>query len=451
MTDIRKLAKFISGLKYADVPKNVLDTAKLLVLDTVGASLGARDNKQNKAVLSAYLEISGDNGKISAWGTGEKLPLLSAILINAMMGHTLELDDVHTNSKTHIGTVVVPAAWGIAEEIGASGEDFLLAVICGYETMARIGMGLGVSSHRNRGWHVTCTAGTFGAAAACAKLLGLDEDKTVYALGLAGTQSCGLWSFIGDGSSNKVLHPARAAVSGTEAAILSRAGMTGAEHVLDADDGGLFAAMSDEFDYSLVSKGLGETYELMFMDNKPYPCCRSTHCAIDGALALKNEYSITADDIESVEVGTYLVGNKQCGMSEGSRNPSKPTDAKFSTPFTVACSIIFGEVTLRQFEQEVIGDEAVCELVRRVRVISEDRFTDVYPDHWGCEVRILLKDGRKIARLIRDASGSVDNPLSVEQVKSKASALIRETCGEDTERIVAEVLGIAGAAQMPEI
>ena len=115
------------------------------------------------------------------WGTGKRVPLLTAIFVNAMMGHTLELDDVHTDSKTHSGTVVVPAAWSMAEYLGKSGDEFLLAVICGYETMARIGMALGVSAHRNLGWHVTSTAGTFGAAAACAKLLGLDEDQTVSA------------------------------------------------------------------------------------------------------------------------------------------------------------------------------------------------------------------------------------------------------------------------------
>lgn len=101
-----------------------------------------------------------------------------------MMGHTQEMDDVHTKSKTHIGTVVIPAAWGLAEYLGKCGQDFILAVICGYETMSRIGMAFGVSSHRNKGWHVTATAGTFGAAAACAKLLGLDAEQTTYDLDL---------------------------------------------------------------------------------------------------------------------------------------------------------------------------------------------------------------------------------------------------------------------------
>jgi 2-methylcitrate dehydratase PrpD len=331
MTEIRKLARFITGLTFEQAPPEVRRAVKFCVLDTVSAGLGAKDNAQIRAMVDAYREISGKSPAASLWGYNEKLPIVAAAFLNGAMSHTLELDDVHTNSKAHIGTVVIPAAWALAEYLGSSGKAFLTAVLAGYETMARIGMGLGVSSHRNLGWHATSTAGTFGAAAACAKLLGLDEERTIWALGLAGTQSFGLWAFLEDGASNKVLHPARAASNGLESAILAKAGMSGAEHILDAKDGGMFPIMSREYDYSLVSRGLGEIWEILNLDNKPYPCCRSTHCTIDGALALYKD-GITADSIVSVEVGTYLVGNNQCGISEGSRNPKKPVDARFSTP-----------------------------------------------------------------------------------------------------------------------
>lgn len=451
MTQIRRLAAFVSGLALSDVPEHVRRTAELCILDTVGCGLGAAKNARIQNVFEAYREISGEGQAADVWGMGHTLPLLGAILLNGAMSHTLELDDVHTKSKTHIGTVVIPAAWGMAQYLGSSGSEFLLAVICGYETMSRIGMGLGVSSHRNRGWHVTSTAGTFGAAAACAKLLGLDEDHTVWALGMAGTQSCGLWAFLADGAGNKVLHPARAAVSGTESALLSRAGMTGPEYILDARDGGMFPAMSDEYDYSLVDRDLGEVWEIMYMDNKPYPCCRSTHCTIDGALALREKYGLTADEIESIEVGTYLVGNKQCGMSESSRNPVKPTDAQFSTPYTVACAILSGGVTLKNFEPSAIADPAVRDLLGRVAVVTEDRFTRVYPEHWGCEVRVKCKDGRLLKQLVEDASGSVSNPLSPAQVRAKAAGLIRETCGDTADDIVAAVGRIGSMPALPSL
>ena len=166
-------------------------------------------------------------------------------------------------------------------------------------------------------------------------------------------------------------------------------GHDGPEHILDTKDGGLFPATSDEYDLSLVSKDLGKKYELLYMDNKPYPCCRSTHCTIDAALMIKNKYGITKDDIHSIEVATYLVGYKQCGISEGSLNPVNPVDAKFSTPFTVACAFIFGEVTLNHFKQENIDNPEVRDLIKRVKVVPKDKFTKSYPEHWGCELRVI--------------------------------------------------------------
>lgn len=451
MSELRKLAKFINHLDLDNIPKTVPGAAKLCILDSIGAALGAANNELIKNIANTYYYIGGESQAVTCWGQNRKAGLLTGIFLNAMMGHLLELDDVHTNSKTHIGTVVVPAAWTLAEYLGCSGKELLEAVICGYETMSRIGMGFGVSSHRNKGWHVTATAGTFGAAAAAAKLLKLDEEKTISALGMAGTQSFGLWAFLADGANCKILHPARAAVSGTEAALLAKSGLTGPEHILDAKDGGLFPATSEEYDLSMVSKDLGKKYELMYMDNKPYPCCRSTHCAIDAALAIKKEYEVDKDNIESIEVATYLVGYKQCGVSEGSINPKKPIDAKFSSPFTVACAFIFGEVTLNEFKQDNIGKPEVKDLLSRVKVVPEDKYTGQYPGHWGCGLRVKCKDGRVLIKEVIDASGSVNNPLTNEQVKSKAIALIRDLYPEDACRITDEILAIDKAEKIPSL
>lgn len=451
MTEIHKLARYISEFDLRRVPGDVVDTVKLCILDSIGAALGAANHGLIKNIASTYYSIVGEGRGAHCWGQKRKVPVLTAVFINALMSHTLELDDVHTKSKTHIGTVVVPTAWSLAEYLGSSGREFLEAVICGYETMSRIGMGFGVSSHRNRGWHVTGTAGTFGAAAAAARLLKLDEEETLSALGMAGTQSFGLWAFLVDGANCKILHPARAAVSGTEAAILAKSGMTGPEHILDASDGGLFIATSDEYDLSLVSKDLGKRYELIYMDRKPYPCCRSTHCAIDAALKIKDKYGITKDDIHSMEVATYLVGYKQCGVSENSLNPVKPVDAKFSIPYTVACAFIFGEITLNQFKQENIDNPELKDLVRKVKVVPEDKFTEAYPDHWGCELRVICKDKSVLTEEITDASGSVYNPLTKEQVISKAMALIKDVYPDDAPHIVDTILTIDDVKTMPAL
>lgn len=449
MERLRELAKFLCDLNWNDLPESVKSTSKLCTMDTIGVAMGASKNEQVKKVTKMYLDVCPESDDAEIWGAGQKVPLFAACFINGMMGHTLELDDVHTDSKTHIGTVVIPAAWSMARYLGKTGKELLEAVVCGYETMARIGMALGVTSHRNQGWHVTSTAGTFGAAAACGKLLNLTEDQMVSALGLAGTQSFGTWAFLEDGATNKVLHPARAADSGCQAALLAYAGMKGPEFILTAEDGGLFYAMTGEPDPSKVSKGLNTEWEILNLDNKPYPCCRSTHCAIDGILALRSEEGIKAEDVDEITVRTYLVGNKQCGMSEGSRKPKTPVEAKFSTPYTVAAALLYGKVSLEEFLPERITETVVQDLLSRVKVETDDDFSRQYPTHWGCRVIVTCKDGKVVQKLIQDASGSAYQPLTVEQIRQKVIPLIEMGTGKNGSEIVEQILSLESREVLP--
>lgn len=451
MGELRTLARFIAGLGWEEVPEKVRDTARLLLLDNLGAALGAAKAPLPGAVAEVYLPLAGEKGRVSLWGQGKKAPLTTAVFLNALRGDALGLDDLHTGSKTHIGAVVIPAAWGLAEQLGKSGAELLLAVICGYEAMARVGKALGVSSHRKLGWHATATAGTFGAAAACGKLLGLDEDGMVSALGLAGSQSFGVWAFLGDGTNSKSLNPARAAVSGCEAALLAKAGMTGPEHILTAPDGGLLTAMTREGDPSQVDRELGTVWEILRMDNRPYPCARSTHGAVDGALALRKEHGLDPGEIDWVWVDTYQVGYQQCGCGEGSLRPQTPAQAKFSTPYCVACALFYGEVGLRHFTPEWVLRPEVRELLPRIAVTEDASLTAAYPGHWGSRVTVECRDGRRLSAEITDASGSVDNPLTREQVRAKALGLIRESRGERAEALVEDILALGRAAVLPEL
>ncbi len=449
MTELRKLANWIVDLKAENIPDRVINVARLCVLDTVGVAIGGFDNPLMKQIMKTYVNIGGESKKAGLWGQKEKTSLQTAIFLNAMASHMLELDDVHTRSKTHIGSVVVPAAWGLSEYLEAKGRDFLIALIAGYEAVARIGMAFGVTGHRNRGWHATSTAGTFGAAAACGKLLGLSEDEMVWALGMAGTQSFGLWAFLGDGANSKALHPARAAISGCEAAFLAKSGMTGPEHILTAQDGGLFTATSEGYDVKKVVENLGVEWEIMHIDKKPYPCCRSSHCAIDAALALRNRERVYVEEIEKITVDTYAVGYKQCGISKSSLSPENPMEAKFSTPYVVAMSLLKGEINLSSFDQANVEDENVQRLLKKVQVRPDEEFSLRYPDHWGCRLTIYMKDGRTLGENVYDASGSVVNPLNEEQTKKKAFGLMQGIPQDKRDEIIAEILDIYQKDLMP--
>ena len=453
MTSIlRELARFAVGLRAEDLPENVRREAALKIMDTVAAGVGAARYDQIQRVTGEYRGLMGRGQMAPVWGQGFSAPLFPAVFLCAMQSHTLELDDVHTASKCHIGTVVTPAAWNTAAMLGASGEELATAVVAGYEIAARIAMAFGIKAHRKPGWHSTATAGIFGAAAACGKLLGLDEEKMVSALGLAGAQSFGTWAFLADGASCKVLNPARASQSGCEAAFLAKAGMTGPEHVLTSEDGGLFHMMSSAPVPEYAVADLGTVWEITRMDNKPYPCCRSTHCGIDAALALREEFGLRAEQIASATVDTYLIGLQQCGWSEASKEPHNGPQARFSTPYCVARAFLDGRVGLQSFTDEAINAPEAQALLKRVEIREAERFTEAYPGKWGCLLTAHTVDGKTYTREIPSASGSIDNPLTPAQARAKSAGLMESVIGrERAEALCDTLLSITELKELPDL
>lgn len=451
VSELRELAGYIQKIRLEDIADHVVSDAKYCILDSIGSAIGAARYEEIPDIVQQVQSFSGvDGGNFaSVWGHDQKSSIFQAILLNGIMGHALELDDVHTQSKTHIGAVVLPAVWTLADSIEAAGKELLEAVIAGYETMARIGKGFGVASHRKQGWHVTGTAGTFGAAAACAKLMKLSEEQIISALGMAGTQSSGLWAFLEDGASCKKLHPARAAVNGFVAALMAQSGMTGSEHILDASDGGLYRATSDSFDITEICKDLGTKYELLEMDKKPYPCCRSTHCAIDAILQVCSEYNVSSDKVDSILVRTYEIGVKQCGSP---KYPLTAAEAKFSTAYSVASALVNGNVTLGSFNLESINDYQVMKIAGKTRVEESELFTSRYPDHWGCAIEVKLSDGTEFEHEVKDASGSVYNPLTKEQSETKFLDLCTAQMGDEKSKNLMEtILNIEQVDSVPTL
>jgi 2-methylcitrate dehydratase PrpD len=292
--------------------------------------------------------------------------------------------------------------------------------------MSRIGRGFGVSDHRLKGWHVSGTAGTFGAAAAVAKLLNLNASETLYALGMAGTQSSGVWAFLEDGATSKKLHTGRSAENGVVAAFRAKVGMTGPEHILDAADGGLYHAMSGSADIEAVSHGLGKEYEILKVDRKPYSCCRSMHPALDAILEVRGEKKAAPEDIARITIKSYEVGVKQCGVIE---YPTNVSEAKFSMRFGVAAAYIDGAAVQQQFSQERIADPEVRKLASRIDYSADEFFTSRYPQNWGCSLAVEFKDGSKAEKTVMDPSGSVAKPMTEAQLDKKFSGLVSPFLG----------------------
>lgn len=450
--ELRELARFACRLRLEDLPEETLSAARRCVLDNLGAALGAAESGEIRAIFREYQDWAGPghSGRTAAaWLQGGRTGLFGALLVNGLMSHDLELDDVHTGSKSHVGAVVIPAAWTLADALGADGRAFLEAVVAGYEVMGRVGLGMDVASNRRRGWHTTGVIGTFGAAAAAARLFSLDENQALNALGMAGTQSSGLWAFLAEGATCKKLHPARAVLNGVSACLLAKSGMTGPVHILDAGDGGLYPAVSDSFDMSRLTCGLGDGFEITRIDKKPYPCCRTTHHAIDAALRLREEHGLRPEQIRSVLVETYDVGVLQCGFE---KYPESPVEAKFSIPFTCAAAFVRGKVTLDEFCTELLEDPHVRRIAAATSVKADKLFTQRYPQRWGSRMTVTLEDGRKLACQIDDMSGSVAVPLSPRQEADKFLSLAAPGLGrQGAEALMENILRIDTLASLPDL
>ena len=460
-----RLAGCAAGLSWDMLPPAVRQAAVCRTLDLIGAAVGAAGDplveKMEQALLALDPQPRTRGVTLFGQPLGRKWSVTDGAMLNAMLAHTLEMDDVHPASKTHISASMIPAAWCLGHMLESSGKDFLTALVAGYEVAHRVGMALGVAAHRKRGWHATATCGTFGVAAAASHLLGLSGEATAYALGLAGSQTAGVWAFLGDGTNSKVLNPGQAAMTGIRCTYLAKYGMRGPVHILEAEDGGLLRAMSDGGHLEKLTEGLGSTWEILQMDMKPYPCCRSAHAGIDGALALrkailggKDGQDAAAEifaSVVSVEAETYRIGYQQCAVSEGCLHPRTPLDAKFSLPYGLACSLLYGRMDQGLFTAEQVTDPAVQAFLARIRVREADDLTAAYPAHWSCRVKVHLKDGRTLEKFIEDPTGSYRKPLPETALLAKAGKLMENAYPGKGGQLAAGLLELPQMSVLPVV
>ena len=325
-----KLAKFAADLKYRDLPKEVVELAKVCILDALGATYLGATMPWGRIAID-YAGSSGGRAESVVLGGRRKADAKNAALANGTMAHAFETDDVLICALHHPGVVVVPAALAVAERERASGKALLKAVVAGYEVMNRAGKAIGTESHIMRGFFPTSTNGTFGAAAAAGVLLGLTAEQHVDALGIAGSQSGGLFEGIKEGVMTKRFGAGKAAENGVMAAELAQRGFTGSRTVFEGTWGYLKAFSDRPFPGELTAN-LGKTFNILETTFKPYPCCKALHSAIDATLELKREHRIKAADVAAVVVGGYEKLVKMHDIYA----PATAMSAQFSIPYVVA-------------------------------------------------------------------------------------------------------------------
>ena len=412
-----RLASFTSELTLERIPREVLDAAKLHLLDTLGCGLAAHALDTAPYAREAIREQGGD-GPATVIGLEGGAGAQDAAFVNGTTCHALDFDDTHAASVSHISVVVVPAALAVAETFGANGAALLSALVAGNEVTIRVGMAAGEAFHA-QGFHPTAVCGVFGATAAAARLRGLDVDTTAQALGIAGSLASGILEFLADGSSTKRLHPGFASRAGVLAAALAAHGASGPATVLEGRFG-LYRAFlgRDDIDIEAQVASLGTTWETLRIAFKPYPACHYVHAALDATIEAMTDAELTADDIEEVVVISPPAGvSMVLEPADSKARPRSEYEAKFSLPFSVASYLQHGKVDVTSYTDSAIADEEVLALAAKVRYEVKDFETAGLAFPGGARVRAT--DGRVIERELLYQRGDPQNPMSDAEVLVK--------------------------------
>jgi 2-methylcitrate dehydratase PrpD len=281
--------------------------------------------------------------------------------------------------------------------------------------MIRSSLALNPSAARLRGWHLTGVCGPFGAAAACAVLMALDDERTAWALGLAGTQGGGVWAFNADGAMSKRLHAGKAAHSGVLAAELAALGFTGPTQIYEFEDGGVLKAFSDASDPAPLTAQLGEAWRLDSISIKPYSCCGSTHSYVDAAFALRNKLGTPWDTRRKVKVGTSKVVDVQCGFDY---TPTNALNAQMSLRYIVAAALLEGRVLPPQFSDEKIADPRLVKLAGELELVADPGLDELYPKNFAAWVAAET-NGEEVRVDVLDPSGSTAAPIDARGITEK--------------------------------
>jgi 2-methylcitrate dehydratase PrpD len=409
-----EVAEWVARLSYSDLPERTKTVVRCALLDTIGCGVYGF-NTPWAGMLLSWARAGGPSGECTVWGEARpSLRTADAALVNGTASHAFELDDYH-NAKLHPGAVVVPAAMAMAEKLDAKGERLVTAIAAGYEVMIRSSLALNPSATRLRGWHLTGVCGPFGATAACASLLGLNEEQTAWALGLAGTQGAGLWAFNADGTMSKRLHAGKAAHSGVLAAELAALGFTGPTQIYEYGDGGVLKAFSDASDPAPLTQDLGGVYHLDATSIKPYSCCGSTHSYIDAALELRRKLGAPWDAHRRVKIGLSKVVDVQCGFAYA---PSSALNAQMSLRYVIAAALADGQVLPPQFSDQRCADPALTALAGSFELVPDPKLDQLYPEHFAGWVA-AEGDGDWVRIDVLDPSGSPSAPIDARGITEK--------------------------------
>jgi 2-methylcitrate dehydratase PrpD len=394
----RHLAQYVVASKPEDVPNLVNKAAARTLLNWVGCAVGASRHESVEIAIGALAPFAGV-GQATILGRKERMDVLNAALVNGIASHIFDYDDTHLRTVIHPAGPVASAILALSEYQPVSGRDFVHALVLGVEVECRIGNAV-YPAHYDAGWHITGTAGVFGSAAAVGKLIGLTGRQMTWALGIAATQPVGLKEMFG--TMTKSFHPGRAAQNGLTAAMLASRNFTSSEQALEAKSGWA-NVLSTSRDYTEITKMLGQTYEISLNTYKPFACGVVIHPAIDGCIQLRNQYNLTATQIERIDLRVHPLVLELTGK----KTPQTGLEGKFSVYYAAAIAIVEGAAGEKQFTDALVRDPGIVALRDRVTATVDPSVGEAQ-----VKIAITLKDGTRLEKTVEKVIGSLENPMS---------------------------------------
>lgn len=420
MNETRELANFVAQASFKDLPAEVVEKTKYLILDTLGIQLFSSVKPWSKIPYHYVKALQGVK-QSTIVNYGDRVPAPHAAFVNASFGHGFEIDDTHRKSATHVTCVVVPTALALGEYRNIEGRDFLLAVALGIDVMVRVGTSI-MPESTARGIHPTSAAGTFGAATTAGKILGFGPELMLHAMSVAGSHSSGFMEYCLNGGSNKRIHAGLGAEGGLRSALLAQDGLTGPPTVLEGDWGfcRIFSA-SNSPNLNALTSNLGSRYEVMNVAYKRRPVDYQLHAMLDAVEAILSKHPVTPSEIAQIVVRT---SHTTCKMIGSMPEPTEITAAHFSVPFSIALRLIkgppagFSDMT-RDYTEDNVSDPEIMALARLVVMEPDEELSAIYPAKMASHVFIKLRSGATYDSRVIDAKGTAENPLTSEELEDK--------------------------------
>ena len=398
------LAEFVATHPSRGWSDAVDHEAHRTFMNWLGCAVGAAHHEAADAALAA-VNLLQPAPQATVLGRTDKVDMASAALVNGITSHTFDFDDTHLKTIIHPAGPVASAVLALAEHTGSTGREVIDALVIGIDVSCRVGNAM-YPDHYDRGWHITGSTGTLGAAAACARLLKLDVPKTAMALGIAASQPVGMREQFG--TMTKPFHPGGAARAGLMSALLASQGYTASPKALEAPRG-MMQTVSTKNDWSEITGELGERFEISFNSYKPFACGIVIHPSIDACAQLRAQ-GVTPDQVERIELKVHSLVLELTGKKE----PADGLQAKFSVYHGCAAGLTFGRAAEDEFADALVTRDDMVALRRKVVATVDDSI-----DEASADVTALLLDGRRVHVFVEHAIGSLQNPMSDSQLEAK--------------------------------